>query len=85
MNCAVGEAVLAGRRVDPDDPQLAHLALALLAVAGRVGQRVEERLARGLDQPRLGALAALGVLHEALVAPVGRDAPLDSCHEVVRS
>ena len=47
---AVGEAVLAGRRVDADDPQLAHLALALLAVAGRVGERVEQGLAGRLDQ-----------------------------------
>ena len=69
---AVGEPVLAGRRVDPDDPQLAHLALALLAVAGRVGERVQQRLAGRLDQPRLGALAALGGLEEALVALVGR-------------
>ena len=59
MNCAVGHAVLAGSRVDPDDPQLAHLALALLAVTRRVGKRVEQRLAGGLDQTRLRALAAL--------------------------
>src|SRR4029077_20880651 len=55
---AVGDAVLAGCRVDPDDPQLAHLALALFAVARRVGHRVEKRLARRLDQARFRALAA---------------------------
>ena len=77
---AVGEAVLTGGRVDPDDPQLAHLALALLAVAGSVGERVEERFARRLDQPGLRALAALGRVQEALVALVRGDAALDSCH-----
>ena len=66
----VGQPVLAGGRVDPDDPQLAHLALALLAVAGRVGERVQQRLAGGLDQLRLGALAAFGRLEQALVALV---------------
>src|SRR5215207_8130791 len=40
---AVGEAVLTRCGVDPDDPQLAHLALALLPVARRVGERVQER------------------------------------------
>src|SRR6185369_12101583 len=79
---AVGHAVLAGRRVDPDDPQLAHLALALLAVAGRVGHRVEVRLARCLDQPGLRPLAAFGRVQQALVSLVGGDAALDSCHRV---
>src|SRR4051794_3019547 len=79
---AVRQAVLAGRCIDPDDPQLAHLALALLAIAGRIGKGVKERLTRRLDEARLGALPTLGVLVEALVTPVGRDAPFDSCHDV---
>src|SRR4029079_18913295 len=61
-------------------PQAAHLALALLAIAGCVRECVQERLARGLDQPRAGALPALCVLEEPLVAVVRRDAALDSCH-----
>src|SRR4029079_18767480 len=63
-------------------PQLPHLALALLAVAGRVGHRVEVRFAGGLDQPRLCALAALGRVQQPLVALVGGNATLDSCHGV---
>src|SRR6185369_10630838 len=63
---AVGKAVRADRGVDAHDPQAAHVALALLPVTRGVGQRVEERLARWLDQPRTGALAALGVLEEPL-------------------
>jgi hypothetical protein len=39
---------------------------------------VEERLASGLDEPGACAMPALGVLEKALVALVGRDAPLDS-------
>src|SRR5260221_9018886 len=74
---AIGQAVGAGRRVDTDDPQAAHLALPLLPVAGRVGERVEERLAGGLDQARACALPALGVLQETLVAGGGGDAPPD--------
>src|SRR4029077_7755306 len=42
---------------------------------------VEERLARGLDQPRLGPLAAFGRVQEALVALMVGDATLDSCHD----
>src|SRR5690242_16434642 len=77
----VGHAVLAGGGVDADDPQLAHLALALLAITRRVGERVEERFAGRLDQLRSGAAATLGGLEQALVPLVGGDAPLDSCHE----
>ena len=47
---AVGEAVLARGGVQPDDPQGAQLALALLAADVGVGHRVEQRLARRLDQ-----------------------------------
>jgi hypothetical protein len=38
----VGQAVRAGRGVDPDDPEAPEVALPLLAVAGRVGEGVEE-------------------------------------------
>src|SRR5664279_172843 len=48
---SVGDTVQAGGRVDPDDPQRAHLALALLAVAGRIRERVKECLAGRLDEP----------------------------------
>ena len=58
----------------------AHVALPLLAVARRVGEGVQQGLARRLDQPRARALATLRVLEEALVARVGGDAALDSGH-----
>ena len=83
MNRPYVQPSLRDRRVDPDDPQAAEVALALLAVAGRVGERVEQGLARRLDQPRAGALATLGVVEEALVAGVRGDAALDSCHVAV--
>src|SRR5205823_4909211 len=63
-----------------DDPQATHLALALLAVAGRIRERVEERFACRFDEPRARALAALGRLQQTLVALVGGDAPLYTCH-----
>src|SRR5258706_6636303 len=79
---AVGPAVAAHCGVDPDDPQGAHLALPLLPVAGCVGHRMEQGLASRFDQPRAGTDPTLGILEEALVALVGGDAALDSCHEV---
>src|SRR5207245_319830 len=74
--------VLAGRGVDPDDPQLAHLALPLLAVTGRIRHRVEARLASGLDETGLRAHPPLGGVEKSLVALVGGDAALDSCHGI---
>ncbi len=65
--------------------RLAHLALALLPIAGRVGEGVEQRLAGRLDQPRFGPFAPFGGVEEALVTFVGGDAPLDSCHAMTCS
>src|SRR3954468_8593382 len=76
----VRQAVLPRGGVDPDDPQLTHLALALLPVARGVRERMEERFAGRLDQLRSGAAATLRRLEQALVPLVGGDAPLDSCH-----
>src|SRR5262245_53587470 len=78
---AVGEALAPDRGVDADEQEAAQRALPRLAVAGRIGHRVEEGLARRLDQPRLRALAALRGVEEALVPPMGGDAPLDPCHD----
>ncbi len=47
----VRDAVLPRRRVDARDPEPAHVALALLAIAVRVGERVHHRLVGGLEQP----------------------------------
>ena len=80
---AVGDPVQAGGRVDPDDPQLAHVALALLPVARRVGERVELRLAGPLDELAVRAHPPFGGVEQPLVALVGRDAPLDACHRML--
>ena len=45
---------------------------------GELGQRMEERLAGGLDETRAGAFAALRGIKQPLVALVGGDASLDS-------
>jgi hypothetical protein len=42
---------------------------------------MEQGLASRLDQPRAGTDPTLGILQEALVALVGGDAALDSCHD----
>ena len=47
---AVGEAVRPHRGVDARDPEAAELALAVVAVAGRVLHRVEERLVGATEQ-----------------------------------
>jgi len=75
---SVRDAALPGGGVDSDDPELAELSLALLAVTRRIGQRVEQGLARGLDQLGPRAAAAFGRIQQSLVAPVGGDASLDS-------
>ncbi len=69
---AVGEAVLASGGVQADDPQGPHLALALLAADVRVRHRVEQRLARRLDQPRSRAAPALRRLRAAACGAGGR-------------
>src|SRR5687767_3741878 len=76
----VGQAVLPRSCVEADDPQGPQLALALLAADIRIGHGVEQRLARRLDQRRLGAAPTLGGLEQTLVAPVGCYAALYSCH-----
>src|SRR3984957_7810863 len=52
----VCKAVLAGRSVDARDPQGAHVALALLAVAIRVGERMLDPLVGVLVEPMTGSL-----------------------------
>jgi hypothetical protein len=68
--------------VDADDPQLAELALALLAIAGGLGHRVQQRLAGGTDELGTGAAAAFRGIEQPLVALVSGDAALDTGHAV---
>src|SRR5688572_6942147 len=77
---AVGQAVQAGGSVEPNDPQAAHLPLALLATDIRIGHCVKQRLARRLDQLRTGAPAPFGCIEQTLVSLVRGDAALDACH-----
>src|SRR3954468_16224836 len=56
---AVGQAVLASSGVQADDPQRAHLALALLSADIRVGHGVKQRLTCGPDELRFGAASTL--------------------------
>ena len=69
----VGEAgvVLADGGVDPLDPEGAELALADLAVAGRVLQRLVNGLLGGAVVGRAGAVVAGGLLDDLAVAGVG--------------
>ena len=68
---AVGQAVLASGGVDADDPELAHLALALLAVAEGVHQGAFGDLAGGFVQLAAGSDVALGHGQIFLVPFVG--------------
>jgi hypothetical protein len=71
---------LRARRVDAHDPEPAHVALAALAVAVRVDERVLDRLVGDLvaGVPRAD-VALRGVEH--LLAPLARrDGALDAGH-----
>src|SRR3954447_6938601 len=76
----VGHAVLTRGGVDPGDPQLPEVALALLAVAELVCRGVWQlRLRLALEPAALTAVAA-GLLEDLTTLLVGVDRPLDACH-----
>src|SRR5208282_5945256 len=75
---AVGQPVLARRRVDPLDPQGAELAFAVLAVAVGVLHRPVDRGLGGADRVLAAAGIAFGGLENLLVLGVGGYAPLDA-------
>src|SRR4051812_14595759 len=76
----VGHVVLAGRSVDPGDPQLAEVALADLAVAVGVGGRVEHLLLGLAVQPGTLTAVAAGRLEGRPALLLGVDRPLHACH-----
>src|SRR3712207_2159520 len=76
----VGHVVLAGRGVDPGDPQLAEVALARLAVAVGVGGRVEDLLLGLAVEPRALAAVTAGRLEGGASLLLGVDRPLHACH-----
>src|SRR6185503_4861174 len=76
----VGQAVGPGPRVDPGDPQLAEVALAVTPVTVRVLHRVQHLLLGLAVQPRaLPAVAARG-LEQGAALLLGVDRTLDACH-----
>src|SRR5690606_34954067 len=77
---AVRQTVLAGRRVDADDPQVAELALALTAVAVGVLTRPDHRLLGDLELSAAGTVVALRLLQYLLATGAGCDATLHSRH-----
>src|SRR5205807_4030173 len=66
---------------DARDPQPAHVALALLAIAVRVRERVHDRLVGGLEQAAVRPREALGELEHLLVTRARGDASLDPGHD----
>src|SRR5580700_2314694 len=77
---AVGQPVLAHRRIDALNPQSTKLALAILAVAIGVLHRLVDRGLSGADRILAPAKETLGGLEHFLVFSVGGNAPFDARH-----
>src|SRR5580693_8759929 len=77
---AVGQPVLAHRRIDPLNPQSTKLPLAILAVAIGVLHRLVDRGLGGADRVLAPAKEAFGGLEHLLVFGVGGYAPFDARH-----
>src|SRR5262245_34870978 len=80
VEAAVGEPVRPRPGVDARDPEAPELALALLAVAVGVLPAALDGLAGNAHEPVAAAEVALGVREDLVVAPLARDAALDSGH-----
>src|SRR5262249_21777258 len=78
---AVGQAVLAGSRIDARDPELAEVALSLLAVPIGVAPAALDGLARALEQAAASAVVALRRVENALAPLLRGDAAFHSCHD----
>src|SRR6266852_2143135 len=76
----VGHPLAACGRVDPGDPELAHVALPCPPVAVGVLERVEHRLVRRPEERPVGHPEALGEAEDLLVAAAGRDAAFYTWH-----
>src|SRR5690349_21617082 len=77
---AVAQAVDAGRRVDPGDPQRAKLRLLLAPVAVGIPHGALGRFLRRLVQLAPAAARTLGGLHDLLLPGVVGDTVLDARH-----
>src|SRR5262245_30081900 len=81
--CAVAEAALACRGVDPRDPQGAKLALAHPAVAVRVLPRLHHRLLGDAKDVLPAAAISLRLVEDLLMLRARRDAAFDAWHGLV--
>src|SRR5690606_35702588 len=77
---AVGQAMLACRCVDALDPQSAEIALAGLAIAVSILQRLLDCLLGDADSILAAAVETLGCVQNFLVLGMGGNAPLNTCH-----
>src|SRR5205809_1448362 len=77
---AVRQSRLPRGGVDSRDPELPHLSLAPPPVAERVSDRVQDSLIGWAEEELLRKPEALCSVEDRLVAPVGRNPALDSCH-----
>src|SRR5699024_2763564 len=77
---AVGNTQFLGACIDAGDPQTAEIALARTPVAIGILTRLEHRLPGDPVAAAAGAVVALGLLQNLLVACLGCHAALDSCH-----
>src|ERR1700737_1034898 len=76
----VGHALAAGGRVDPGDPELAHVALACPPVAIGVLERMQHRLVGRPEERPVRHAEALGEAEDLLVTPAGGNASLYARH-----
>src|SRR5206468_2836291 len=80
---AVAQVVQPRRGIDPGDPEGPEVALLLAAVAVGVPHPALDVFLGGLVQLAAGLEAALGGLHDLLLARVVRDTVLDARHGTV--
>ena len=76
----VRHAVRAGGGVDPGDPQLPEVTLAVPAVPVRVLHRVQHLLFGLAVEPRALAAVTAGGLQDGAALLLGVHSPLDACH-----
>src|SRR5579883_1298041 len=82
---AVADAVHASRGIDARDPEAAHVALAVAAVAIHVGHRAHDGFMRGPEESLARTTVALGHIQNFLMPLVCWDAtfyfpPFESFH-----
>src|SRR5450631_4029967 len=79
---AVAHAIHAGGSIDARNPQAAHIALAIFAVAIHIRHRAHDRFVRGTEETLTRATMALGHLQYLFMLLVGGYATLYSWHSL---